>query len=192
MAADAAGGVRRRACIAAAVAGVLVMALAPLAHASLPKTIKKTIVPGKSIGGLGLGGTTASVEKAWGPYPGGKCEQICTYGAPKGGSAGEVRLETTDSVHFKVFEVLIKTEVEFSGGKDVANCATPLVKYETSKKIHLCSKLGALKKAYPKLKKDGSSAYVLSGPGKKATIFSLTEDNKVFLISIVSHLPEGD
>ncbi|HVO53799.1 MAG TPA: hypothetical protein VMT37_05235 [Solirubrobacterales bacterium] len=178
--------------IAALLGVALVLALPALANASLPKTSKKSIVPGKSIGGLGLGGSTASVEKAWGPYPGGKCEQICTYGSPKGGSAGEVRLETKDSVHFKVFEVLIKTEVEFSGSKDVANCATPLVKYETSKKIHLCSKLGALKKAYPQLKKEGSSEYVLKGPGKKATIFSLTEDNKVFLISIVSHLSEDE
>jgi hypothetical protein len=49
---------------------------------------------------------------------------------------------------------LIKTGVELSGSKDVANCDTPLAKYETSKKIHLCSKLGALKKAYPKLLSD--------------------------------------
>ena len=182
----------KKACTAIAAIAVFALALGSLAHATsknaLPKTSKKTIIPGKSIGGLGLGGSPASVEKAWGPYPGGKCEQICTYASPNGGGAGEVRLESTDSVHFKVFEVLIKTEVELSGGKDVANCDTPLAKYETSKKIHLCSKLGALKKAYPKLKKDGSSAYVLKGPGKKGTIFSLTEDNKVFLISIVSKL----
>jgi hypothetical protein len=170
----------------------LALAFPVLAQATLPKTKTKSIVPGQSIGGLGLGGSQTSVEKAWGPYPDGECEQICTYGAPQGGAAAEVRFETTDSVHYKAFEVLIKTEVEFAGGKDVANCDTPLAKYETSKGIHLCSTVGALRKAYPKLGKVGSSAYALKGPGKKATIFSLTEDNKVFFISIVSKLPEEE
>jgi hypothetical protein len=169
----------------------LVLGVPALASATLPKTSTKSIVPGKSIGGLGLGGSQASVEKVWGPYPGGDCEQICTYSAPKGGATGEVRFETTDSVHFKAFEVLIKTEVEFAGGKDVANCDTPLTKYQTSKGIHLCSTAGAVKKAYPKAVKEGD-AYVLKGPGKARTLFSLTEDNKVFFISITSRPPEDE
>ncbi|HEY5332871.1 MAG TPA: hypothetical protein VIJ21_04930 [Solirubrobacterales bacterium] len=102
-----------------------------------------------------------------------------------------MRFETTDSVHFKAFEVLIKTEVELAGGKDVANCDTPLTKYETSKGIHLCSTAGAVKKAYPKAVKEGD-VYVLKGPGKVQTIFSLTEDGKVFLISITSRPPEEE
>jgi hypothetical protein len=110
----------------------LALAFPVLAQATLPKTKTKSIAPGQSIGGLGLGGSQAGVEKAWGHYPGGECEQICTYAAPQGGAAGEVRFETTDSVHYKAFEVLIKTEVEFAGGKDVANCDTPLTRYETS------------------------------------------------------------
>ncbi|HEY2716232.1 MAG TPA: hypothetical protein VGI73_08440 [Solirubrobacterales bacterium] len=183
---------KAKARIVALLGFALLLAAPALAQASLPKTSTKSIVPGKSIGGLGLGGSQASMEKAWGSYPGGKCEQICSYFAPSGGSAGEVRLETKDFVHFKAFEVLIKTGVETVGTKDVANCETPLVKYETSKKIHLCSTRGALLKAYPNLTPEGSSAYLLRGPGKKATIFSLTEDNKVFLISIVSHPPEDD
>ena len=107
------------------VIGVALMLVCPaLAQASLPKTSKESIVPGQSIGGLGLGGSQASVEKAWGHYPGGDCDQICTYFSPHRGAA-EARLETTDSVHFKVFEVLIKTDVELSGRKDVAHCKTP-------------------------------------------------------------------
>jgi len=177
--------------VAAVASAALALAAASPAAAGLPKPAAKTIVPGKSIGGLGFGGSQASVEKAWGPYPGGTCEQICTYGAPHGGAAGEVRLESADSVHYKAFEVLIRTGIESKGAKDVAGCDTPLVGWKTSKGIHLCSKVGELKKAYPGLRPDGASAYVLKGPGQAATIFSLTEDKLVFLISIVARFQEG-
>jgi hypothetical protein len=169
----------------------LVLGLPALASAALPKTGTKSIVPGKSIGGLGLGGTQASVEKAWGKYAGGDCEQICTYGSPTGAGAGEVRFETPDESHFTVFEVSIVTEIEYVGGKDVANCDTPLAKFETSKKIHLCSTAGAVKKAYPKAIKE-ANAYILKGPGKVQTRFALDEADKVFSISITSRPPESE
>jgi hypothetical protein len=176
----------------ALVVGIASFFLFPaLAGATLPKTATKAIVTGKSIGGLGLGGDQKSVEKAWGKYPG-ECEQICSYAAPSGGSIAEVRLETSDFVHYKAFEVSIRTEVETVGAKDVANCDTPLAKYETSKGIHLCSKLGALKKAYPSLKKFSSSQYTLQGPGKAVTMFSFTEDGNLFSIAIASKLPESE
>ncbi|HEV7482478.1 MAG TPA: hypothetical protein VGO13_05200 [Solirubrobacterales bacterium] len=61
--------------IVAVLFATVALALPAAAQATLPKTTNTLIVPGKSIGGVALGGSVASVTKAWGPNK--TCEYQC-------------------------------------------------------------------------------------------------------------------
>lgn len=170
-----------------ALLAALMLLVPAAALAAYPKSKDRTVVTGKSIGGLALGSSPQKDEATWGKANP-KCEQLCNYSG-SGEDTAEVRFETKDGTHFKAFEISIRTAVKLTGSKDLADCATPLAKYETSKGIHLCSTLGELKKAYPGLKKE-STSYVLQGPGQARTTFGMDDAGKVFFIGVASHKPE--
>jgi hypothetical protein len=163
------------------------LALPAVVQAAFPKTSDTTVVPSKSIGGFALGGSPQELAKAWGA-PVTKCEVTCTYNAKNTESTAEVHFESKgEGAPFKAYEVLIRTAVKLVGRKDLADCSTPLTRYETSAGIHLCSVVSDLKKAYHAVKKLGSSTYVLGGPGEKETVFSIDEDDKIFAIAVLAH-----
>ena len=160
----------------------LALALPALSQAAYPKTKNKSIVLAKSIGGFSLGGSHKALARAWGA-PSSSCDQTCEYNGKNSGSHAEVRFGTKSA-----FEITILTAIKLVRGKDLADCSTPLTKYATSKGIHLCSTVRQLKTAYHGVKKLGSSAYALNGPGKTQTTFSLDGDNRIFAIGVQAPL----
>lgn len=150
----------------------LALLVAPAAQATLPKFSDKTIVVGKSIGGVKLGMSGAAAKKAWGGAKG--CLAFgtasCIYR-----DAGSTQSNTGEgSFGFpkgKVTSIYIQAPIGAKGPKYVAPLSTP----KTDKGIGLGSTVGAVKKAYPKAVLQGS--YVtLAGKGGVTTSFSLYGD----------------
>lgn len=148
---------------------VLVLAAAPAAQATLPKFKDKTIVVGKSIGGVKLGSSGAAAKKAWGGAAG--CALFgtasCIYRAA-GSTQSNTGEGSFDFPNGKVRTVYISAPMGAKGPIYKAPLSTP----KTDKGIGLGSKLSAIKKAYPKVKVSGN--YVtLAGKGGVTTTFTM-------------------
>jgi hypothetical protein len=170
----------------------LALPLPAAAPRALPKTGNTLIVPGKSIGGVALGGSAASVTKAWGPNK--TCEYQCLYE----GSAGPTESAATASALLeagakgdKVWEVFIDVGENNTGTNPTPNFNTPLTKFKTAEGIGLGSKLSELKRAYHGLEKQvvipGLTLYTIKGKKKIATIFTVGATNKITGVNVESH-----
>ncbi len=153
---------------------LIVLLAAPAAQATLPKFSDKTIVVGKSIGGVKLGMGAAAAKKAWGGAKG--CALFgtasCIY-RPAGetqSSAGEGSFGFPGG---KVTSVYIAAPIGAKGPVYKAPLSTP----KTDKGIGIGSKLAAAKKAYPKAKLSGTYLTV-AGKGGVTTTFQFYGDDK--------------
>jgi len=164
------------------------------AQAALPKTNNTLIVPGKSIGGVALGGSVGSVTKAWGPNK--TCEYQCQYAGAAGptetAALGTALLETgANGGPFKVWEIFIDVGQNDTGTNPTPNFNTPLTRFKTAKGIGLGSKVGELKQAYHALEKQtvvaGLTLYTIKGPKEIATIFTVGATGKITGINVESH-----
>ena len=170
------------------------LALPAAAQAALPKTTNTLIVPGKSIGGVALGGSVASVTKAWGPNK--TCEYQCLYegkaGPTESAALGSTLLETgAKGGAAKVWEVFIDVGQNDTGTNPTPNFNTPLTRFKTAKGIGLGSKVSELKQAYHAAKKQavvaGLTLYTIKGPREIATIFTVGAGNRITGINVESH-----
>ena len=145
----------------AALAAVLGAALLVPATASaqLPKPKSTTVVPGKTIGGVGPGMSVKRALKIWGA--GSACTEAtvrtrCTWtGAGKQGSA-----------YFEVGPTGKVVLVAIQGGQKADGTPVytgPLLHWKTRKKIRLGQSTGVLVKAYPKIRGSGSGPQLGSG-----------------------------
>ncbi|MDX6665773.1 MAG: hypothetical protein QOG68_1979 [Solirubrobacteraceae bacterium] len=162
-----------------------------LGEAALPKLKTKTIVVGKSIGGVVLGASFKDAKKAWGK--GGKCvnefgSTNCTYETKKPAD-GQGQYSGTPGK--KVTEIVITAGLNPVGNGPVFN--TPLAKLKTSKGIHIGSTAKAVAKAYPKAKfrlipMSQGYEYYIKGPGKAATEFQMSKqtDGQVQFIQMTT------
>lgn len=181
--------------IVAVLLATLALALPAAAQAGLPKMSNTLIVPGKSIGGVALGGSLSAVTKAWGPNK--ACEYQCLYegkaAAGETPSLGSVLLETKSSGGpGKVWMVFINVGEKPSGDKLVPNFNTPLTRFKTAKGIGLGSKVTELKQAYHSAKKSSTgisdvSLYTIKGPKEIATNFTAGAAGKITGITVESH-----
>jgi hypothetical protein len=184
-----------RARTVAVLLATLALALPAAAQAALPKTSNTLIVPGKSIGGVALGGSLSSVTKAWGPNK--ACEYQCLYegkaGAGETPSLGSVLLETkTSGGPGKVWMIFINVAQKTIGDKLVPDFNTPLTRFRTAKGIGLGSKVTELKQAYHSAKKSSTgtsdlSFYTIKGPKEIATNFTVGAAGKITSIQVESH-----
>lgn len=171
-----------------AVPAVLVMGAlcAPaLANAAFP-TFKttKTIVVGKSIGGVALGSSPAKGKKAWGAK-GAQCfdtdpgSGYCNWRKSKNDIySGEGTFGFTKG---KITKIELKSPVKGSGRAFVKPFTIP----ETSKKIGIGSKFSAVAKAYPKGKYSDSRKNIFKvQSGSRLTLFESFGTNKVAGISV--------
>jgi hypothetical protein len=150
----------------------LTLLVAPAAQATLPKFSDRTIVVGKSIGGVKLGMGAAAAKKAWGGAKG--ClafgSASCIYR-----DAGSTQSNTGEgSFGFpggKVTSIYIQAPFGAKGPRYVPPLSTP----KTAKGIRLGSTVGAVKKAYPKAVLQGTFM-TLTGKGGVTTSFSLYGD----------------
>jgi hypothetical protein len=181
--------------IVAVLFATMALALPAAAQAALPKTTSDTlIVPGKSIGGVALGGSTASVTKAWGPNP--TCEYQCLYtvkvGPTESAALGSALLETgAKGGASKVWEIFIDVGENNTGTNPTPNFNTPLTRFKTAEGIGLGSKVSELKRAYHGLKKQvvvaGLTLYTIKGAKEIATIFTIGATAKITGITVESH-----
>jgi hypothetical protein len=180
--------------IAAVLFATMALALPAAAQAALPKTTNTLIVPGKSIGGVALGGSVASVTKAWGANK--TCEYQCLYegkaGPTESAATGSALLEAgAKGGANKVWEVFIDVGQNNTGTTPTPNFDTPLTRFKTAKGIGLGSKESELKRAYHGLKKQvivpGLTLYTIKGPKEIATIFTVGATGKVTGINVESH-----
>jgi hypothetical protein len=147
----------------AALTLVILAATAPAADAKLPSKGGKSIVPGKSIGGVKLGMDAAAAVKKWGT--GGSCDAAigtsCLWqGTMKQGSA------RFDVANGKVSNIVL------TAGQDSRYYPVykgPITKWKTSKKVAIGTTLRTVGKKYPKAKPDGSGLQLRSG--KVSTFF---------------------
>jgi hypothetical protein len=173
---------------------VAALALPAAAQAALPKTGNTLIVPGKSIGGVALGGSTASVTKAWGSNK--TCEYQCLYegkaGPTESPALGSVLLESgAKGGAYKVWEVFIDVGQNNTGTNPTPNFNTPLTRFKTAKGIGLGSKESELKRAYHGLKKQvivpGLTLYTIKGSKEIATIFTVGATSRITGVTVESH-----
>lgn len=177
--------------IVAVLFATMALALPAAAQAALPKTTNTLIVPGKSIGGVALGGSTASVTKAWGSNP-----TCCLYtekvGPTESAALGNALLETgAQGGASKVWEIFIDVGENNTGTNPTPNFNTPLTRFKTAEGIGLGSKVSELKRAYHGLKKQvvvaGLTLYTIKGAKEIATIFTVGATNKITGITVESH-----
>lgn len=159
----------------AALAGALLVLLAvPSAHATLPKFADKTIVVGKSIGGVKLGMGAAAAKKAWGGAKGcalfGSASCIYRPAGSTQSSAGEGSFGFPGG---KVTSVYIAAPLGAKGYLYKPPLSTP----KTDKGIGIGSKLAAAKKAYPKATVSGTFM-TITGKGGVSTTFEFYGDDK--------------
>jgi hypothetical protein len=160
---------------------LLTFGAAPAAHAALPKFKDKTIVVGKSIGGVKLGAPAAAAKKSWGAT-GGLCDAFSCLYRVKGdtnGTSGEGTIAFQDKT--KVTRVSLKSAVAARGGHTFK---PPFTTPVTSKGIGLGATAAKVKKAYPKTQESGNYL-TLSGAGGIQTTFTYdTATKRVFEIVI--------
>lgn len=180
--------------IVAVLGTTIALALPAAAQAGLPKTSNPLIVPGKSIGGVALGGTVGSVTKAWGPNK--ECEYQCLYtvkvGPTESSAQGTALLEAgAKGRPYKVWELFIGVGENNTGTNPTPNFNTPLTRFKTAAGIGLGSKLSELTRAYHGMKKQvvipGLTLYTIKGAREIATIFSVGVTSRITGITVESH-----
>jgi hypothetical protein len=166
---------------------VLVAVPAATAVAALPRPSTRLIVPGRSIGGVTLGGTFASGTRAWGR--GGKCTEgtqfhICSYSTAdfKDGNAG-----FTGKPRGRINQIQIALGYDNSNN---LNRDTSLTKFHTRKGIGLGDTNAAVRSAYPRAKRrtiPGAANYewVVSGPGKAITRIQMAGRTSLRVAAII-------
>ncbi len=180
--------------VAVLLGAILALALPATAGAALPKAGNTLIVPGKSIGGVALGATAASVQKAWGATK--DCEFQCVYEGSKHGdetaaNAGVLLEEPpSGSGPAKVWRVFLTVGQKRVGNDLKPDLNTALSEFKTSKGIGIGSTMGDVKKAYPGAKKEGGpgfAQYTLKGKKEISTTFAFSNSSKVTSVTITSH-----
>lgn len=148
-----------RRALLAAVTATLTGALAPAAGAQLPTPKSTTIVPGRSIGGVGPGMSIKRVLGIWGSGSACTAQTVrarCTWTGP--GRQGSLFVEVGDDG--KVRQVVIQAGQRSNG---TAVYGGPLARWRTRKGIRLGSTIQAVVKAYPKVVGSGSGPQLGSG-----------------------------
>jgi hypothetical protein len=169
----------RRALLAAAALTAALTAPAATALAALPVFRDRTIVPGRSIGGVALGSTPAKARAAWGRSGGSCSAATCDYRVA-GDSSGQ-RGEGSFSFQPKIDRIQLKAPVGARGYVFRAPFTIP----KTTSGIGIGSTVAAVKKAYPKARQvRGSNILRLAGSGRIETYFWYADDNRIFQIII--------
>lgn len=163
-------------------AAVLVAACAaPAADATLPKFKDKTIVFGKSLGGVKLGSSPAAVKKAWGSAGAlfGETSRLFRVKGDTNGTSGEGAVAYTGN---KVSSISLTAPIGAKGRTFKPPFTTP----RTSKRIGLGSTVAQLLKAYPKVKETKGSTYIsIPGAGRITTTIQFnSDDRRIFAITI--------
>jgi hypothetical protein len=138
---------------------------APAAEAKLPAKGGKSIVPGRSIGGVKIGmGAEAAVGK-WGK--GGSCDAAIGTSCRWEGTMkqGRMRFDLTNG---KVSTIVIEAGQRPSTFEPVYS--GPITKWKTKKGVHIGTKLFTVSKKYPRATSDGGGLVLASGARK--TYFS--------------------
>jgi hypothetical protein len=138
---------------AALAAGLVALVAAPAADAAFPKFKDKTIVVGKSIGGVKLGSTIAKGKVAWGTAGGACLTPTSCFYRLKGDSNGTKGEGIFDASSGKIVNINIKAPTRSKGGHTYT---APFTTPKTSKGIGIGSTLAQVKKAYPKVKVNGT------------------------------------
>jgi hypothetical protein len=163
---------RRALAMAAAVTASLVVVSA--ADARVPKFKPKTIVPGKSIGGVKVGMTKAKAVKVWGKPD--RCQPDanavwCQYVAPSTLSDGTVLPPQPYAGFYVRARRVISVSIETA---ENAAVDPKLNKLKTSKKIRLGSTMEKARNAYDIPPPSGGEAGLsraLLKKGKRCTMF---------------------
>jgi len=144
---------------------VIAMALPAAAAAALPTFASNLVQPAEAIGGLALGKDAAFAEQRWGAAD--SCSEPpnaqCSYSAgPKG------------SAYYRVFdgqveEIAVQAALDGRGDPIIRR---PLKRLRTVKGIGIGSRLGEVRRAYPKGSSEGGS-FFLRGPQGSFTLFLL-------------------
>jgi hypothetical protein len=155
---------------------MLSLALAATALAGLPSTKHKLIAPGKSLGGVKLGGTFAAAKAAWGS--GGHCSTMAGFHYCSYSTGDNADGSATFSAPAKGKITAIQAITGY-GSDGEPNFKTSLTKFKTKKGIRLGSTEKAVTKAYPKAKKhaiQGASNHEwwVTGPKKHVTRFQMS------------------
>ena len=152
--------------------GLLV--LAPPAVAALPGG-SKTIVPGRSIGGVKIGMPAEDARKLWGK--GGSCDELikstCRYA-----DRFEAALQF-EVVNGKVSSVAIRVATNDQG---TPRYRGTILRWKTAKKIGIGSSQRSLIRAYPKVKPSPSGLDLVAGT--RRTVFA-TSGGRVSEIAII-------
>src|SRR3712207_3603136 len=127
-------------------AAIVLAGALPAANAALPKFKNKKIVVAKSIGGVKIGGTVKSAEKAWG-------KARCTLDEGSGNCQWRVGNDDTSQkgegaigvVNNTVVSISLLAPVKASGGYKFTK---PFTVPKTSKKVGIGSKIAQVKKAH--------------------------------------------
>jgi len=162
-------------------AALVALGAAPSAQAALPKFKDRTIVVGKSIGGVKLGAPAAAAKKAWGAT-GGLCDEFSCLYRVKGdtnGTSGEGTIAFQNKT--KVTRVSLKSAIAAKAGHTFK---APFTTPKTSKGIGLGSTAAKVKKAYPKTKESGNFLTIAGAGGISTTLTYDTATKRVFEIVI--------
>jgi hypothetical protein len=174
--------------IATFAALALMLAIPLAAQAKLPAPKTKTIVFGKSLGGIKLGSSLAAAKQAWGP--GSSCGDAavpplgafkqCTWSTTPGAQPDRGAKLTLVSTKGKVVAITIANG---TGGTKAG-----IKGFRTAKRIGIGATLEAVRKAYPAIgpaSGSPSAASVDLGSGKTVTSFFFVA-NKLDILTIGS------
>jgi hypothetical protein len=161
-----------------ALALIALAAAAPAAEAKLPAKGGKTIVPGRSIGGVKIGMDAAAAVKKWGK--GGSCDTAIGTSCRWDGSMkqGNMRFDITNG---KVSTIVIEAGQQPTTYEPVYK--GPITKWKTAKGVRIGTDLRKVGQKYPKAQPDGGGLVLASG--KRKTYFS-SSGGRTESISIVS------